>query len=226
MIRRLFVCPDLMRKLKVKRIMKSRRQFVIDNVAAWFLAPELAKRIEWLAEHENKPYLPRVNKPNDKLYAYSESGRFYLSLNTPFEDDDPGKITWATYFDLVDVDITSRRSVLDWAEESGRYYPDDGDTFSTPSPNDEVDDDLYEHYLDWGWCTNDSATAQAYHYLSYLDLGPATPNGEDPLGSLLLVQGPHPGSNATYAVAESEQTLSCLQHRLLELGEKVQLIVS
>ena len=89
-----------------------------------------------------------------------------------------------------------------------------------------MDYDLYEDYLDWGWSLNDSATAKAYHYLSYLDLGPSKPNSEDPLGSLLLVQGPHPGSNATYAVAESEQTLSCLQHRLLELGEDVQLIVS
>ena len=206
--------------------MKSRRQFVIDNVAAWFLAPELAKRIEWLAQHEGKPYLPKVSKPQDKLYACSGYGGFQLSLNTPFGEDDPGKITWARYFELVDVDITNRKSVLDWAEYTGRYYPDDEETFSTPNPNEEVDYDLYEDYLDWGWSLNDSATAQAYHYLSYLDLGPSKPNSEDPLGSLLLVQGPHPGSNATYAVAESEQTLSCLQHRLLELGEDVQLIVN
>ena len=215
-----------MRVPKGKRIMKNRRQFVIDNVAAWFLAPELAKRIEWLAQHEDRAYLPRVSKPRDKLYACSEYGGFYLSLNTPFEEDEPGKITWERYFDLVDVDITNRRSVLEWAEESCRYYPDDGETFITPNPDEEVDDDLYEHYLDCRWCTNDSATAQAFHYLSYLDLGPSKPNGEDPLGSLELVQGPHPGSNATYAIAECEQTLSCLQHRLLELGEEVQIIVS
>ena len=65
--------------------MKNRRQFVIDNVAAWFLAPELAKRIEWLAQHEDRAYLPRVSKPRNKLYACSEYGGFYLSLNTPFE---------------------------------------------------------------------------------------------------------------------------------------------
>ena len=41
--------------------------FLVDNVAVWFLAPELAKRIEWVAQHEDKAYLPRGNKPQDKL---------------------------------------------------------------------------------------------------------------------------------------------------------------
>ena len=54
--------------------------FLVDNVAVWFLAPELAKRIEWVAQHEDKAYLPRGNKPQDKLYACSEYGGFYLSL--------------------------------------------------------------------------------------------------------------------------------------------------
>ena len=114
MIRRLFVCPDLMRVPKGKRIMKNRRQFLIDNVSAWFLAPELAKRIEWVANHGEKPYLPKLDKPGQG----------------------------------------------------------------------------------------------------------------DPLGRLDLVQGPHPGSNATYAFAECESTLSCLQHRLLELKQDVEIIVT
>ena len=97
--------------------MKNRRQFLVDNVAAWFLAPELAKRIEWVAQHEDKSYLPRIRKPRQKLYASEACDGFYLCLNGPFEEDEPGKITWAQYFDIIGVDITDQQAVQDWADE-------------------------------------------------------------------------------------------------------------
>jgi hypothetical protein len=215
-----------MREPKGKRIMKNRRQFLIDNVSAWFLAPELANRIEWVASHEKKPYLPKVIHPRETLYATNDYGGYYLSLNTPYNEDEPGQITWADYFDANCVDINDTRAVLDWAEESGRHNPDEGDLFSIPDPDEEVDYTALEDYIEGSWCLNSSASAQAFHYLSSLDLGPSNPGDGEPLGRLELAQGPCPGSNATYAIAECEQTLSCLQHRLLELGENVKIRIT
>ena len=226
MIRRLFVCPDLMRVPKGKRIMKNRRQFLIDNVSAWFLAPELAKRIEWVANHGEKPYLPKPDKPEYKLYAEYQCEGYYLTWEAPKDGDILNSLTWERYCNYIEVNPKDKKAILDWAEERGLHDPELGEFFKIPSPKDKVDYYFYEDYLEGRWVTCESPSAQAYDYLCGLDLGPSKPGQGDPLGRLDLVQGPHPGSNATYAIAECESTLSCLQHRLLELNEGVEIIVT
>ena len=227
MIRRLFVCPDLMRQPEGKRIMKSRRQFVIDNVAAWFLAPDLAKRIEWFSDHQEKPYLQTIKKPKVKLYAQWEDNYYHLTYGESREGDFLEEITWGDYFsDYVGIDPKDKKSILEWAEDAGYHYPNEGVFFTIPNPKDSVDDDLWEQYLDGNWSTWGCPSAQAFHYLSALDLGPNKPNESDQLGFLELTQCPHPGSSATYALAHCHSTLSCLQHRLLEIGEDAEIIVS
>ena len=65
----------------------------------------------------------------------------------------------------------------------------------------------------------DSASAQAYHYLADLDLGPLRPRaGAESLGKLLFMEGPCPGNNSSLVYAETIETLSCLQQRLLALN--------
>ena len=227
MIRRLFVCPDLMREPKGKRIMKSRRQFVIDNVAAWFLAPDLAKRIQWFSDHEEKPYLQAIKKPKVKLYAEWDYSHYHLTFGESREGDILEKVTWAEYCsDYIGVDPKDKKSILEWAEDAGHHDPEYELFFTIPKPEDPVDYDLWEQYVDGSWSTWGSPSAQAFHYLSTLDLGPSKPEESDPLGFLELTQGPHPGSNATYALAHCHSTLSCLQHRLLEIGEDAEIIVN
>lgn len=220
------MCPDLMRVPKGKRIMKNRRQFLIDNVSAWFLAPELAKRIEWVANHGKKPYLPKLDKPKYKLYAEYDFNGYYLTWGTTREGDLLNSLTWEQYCTSIDINPKDKKAILEWAEERCFHAPDDDIFFKIPSPKDQVDWELYEDYLEGTWVTCESPSAQAYDYLCNLDLGPSKPGQGDPLGRLDLVQGPHPGSNATYAFAECESTLSCLQHRLLELKQDVEIIVT
>jgi hypothetical protein len=215
-----------MRVPKGKRIMKNRRQFLVDNVAAWFLAPDLARRIEWVSQHEQRPLLPDIQTPTESLFADFDNGRFTLSLDVRAFHDKLHHLTWEEYFDDQGIGIDDTEAILDWASDKGWHEPDEGEVFNIPHPDDPIDDGLFEELLEWGWSLNDSGTSRAYHYLNELNLCPQKPTSGDALGHLELVQGDHPGSHSTFAFAHCNQTLSCLQHRLLELGEKVKIIVS
>ena len=97
--------------------MKSRRQFVIDNVAAWFLAPDLAKRIEWFSDHQEKPYLQTIKKPKVKLYAQWEDNYYHLTYGESREGDFLEEITWGDYFsDYVGIDPKDNKSILEWGK--------------------------------------------------------------------------------------------------------------
>ena len=207
--------------------MKNRRQFVIDNIAAWFLAPELAHRIEWFAQDKEKPYLQDIKKPDVKIYAEWEYDRYHLTYGDDREGDILEDLTWSVFCEEhLSIDPSDKQSALDWAEEQGLHVPEEGIIFEIPKPEDSPDSLAWELSLDGTWSTWGCPSAQAYHYLTALDLGPSKPTQDDPLGYLELTQGPHPGSNATYALAHDHSTLSCLQHRLLEIGEKAEVIVA
>ena len=105
------MCPDLMRVPKGKRIMKNRRQFLIDNVSAWFLAPELAKRIEWVANHGEKPYLPKPDKPEYKLYAEYQCEGYYLTWEAPKDGDILNSLTWERYCTSINVNPKDKKAI-------------------------------------------------------------------------------------------------------------------
>ena len=64
----------------------------------------------------------------------------------------------------------------------------------------------------------DSASAQVFHYLADLDLGPQQPNERlETLGELHLIDGVSPGNDSRIVSADSLEALSCLQHRVLDL---------
>ena len=128
--------------------------------------------------------------------------------------------------EYLDINPNDKRSILDWAEDQGLHNPEEGVIYEIPKPEDPADGYAWEQYVEGRWSTCDCPSAEAYHYLCGLDLGPSKPTEDDPLGYLELTQGPHPGSNATYALAHDHSTLSCLQHRLLEIGENAEVIVT
>ena len=201
--------------------MKNRRQFLIDNVAAWFLAPELAKRIEWVANHEGKPYITPVSKPKHIIYAF-DTAPYRLTLDVSLRDDSPKHLTWAEWAGREGVDAYDKKSFGEFLD----HVDLDGLKIGRIKPTGLIPGHLQCHYEEWSWALHDSATSRAYDYLERLDLGPSKPTKDDPLGYLDLTQGPHLGSNATYAVAHCEKTLSCLQHRLLEIGEDVEIVIT
>ena len=207
--------------------MKSRRQFVIDNIAAWFLAPELAQRIEWLAQHKEKPYLRDIKNPDVKIFAQWDYGYYHLTYGEDRDGDILNDLSWGRFCEeYLGINPNDKRSILDWAEDQGLHDPEYGVIYEIPKPEDPADSYAWEQYVEGRWSTCDCPSAEAYHYLSGLDLGPSKPTEDDPLGYLELTQGPHPGSNATYALAHDHSTLSCLQHRLLEIGEETEIIVT
>ena len=207
--------------------MKNRRQFVIDNIAAWFLASELAQRIEWLAQNREKPYLQNIKNPDVKIFAQWDYGHYHLTYGEDRDGDILNDLSWGRFCEeYLDINPNDKQSILDWAEDQGLHNPEEGVIYEIPKPEDPADSYAWEQYVEGRWSTCDCPSAEAYHYLCGLDLGPSRPTEDDPLGYLELTQGPHPGSNATYALAHDHSTLSCLQHRLLEIGEKAEIIVT
>ena len=79
-----------------------------------------------------------------------------------------------------------------------------------------------EFYID-AWCRNGSPNAQAYHYLDSLDLGPRPIRSGIEFGGLTFQDGPCPGSNYLGVHADDKISLSCLQERLNQLGENIEI---
>ncbi len=88
-----------------------------------------------------------------------------------------------------------------------------------PNLDADIPDKLMEHYMEWDFIMSDSASAEGFHYLSMLDLGPSTPlAGAESLGELDFIDGASPGNDSRIVLADGVESLSCLQQRLLYLN--------
>jgi len=90
--------------------------------------------------------------------------------------------------------------------------------------DDQVDDRIWENYLEGPYSVYSSPEAQALHYLGGLPLSNGTGAG-DPLGDLKFYYGTIPGADWNFVNAEGREVLTALQHRLRELGESTQIVV-
>ena len=105
--------------------MKNRRQFVIDSIAAWFLAPELAQRIEWLAQNKEQPYLQNIKNPDVKIFAQWDYGYYHLTYGEDRDGDILNDLSWGRFCEeYLDINPNDTKSILDWAEDQGLHDPD------------------------------------------------------------------------------------------------------
>jgi len=131
-------------------------------------------------------------------------------------------LTWGQWLRRKGVAVSNEKEVRDYITECGLFDPDDEEPWIAPDLNEEVPDQLLQGYLDWEYELHDSPMAKAHRWLWSLELANRKAHGEG-LGSLDFIEGPHPGSNATYVTTHSVAVLGGLQQRLLQLGKRVRI---
>ena len=156
---------------------------------------------------------PRTSK--SVLYAVDEGGDYTFHWGDPYAEPEPP--TWGEYLDMRGVEIQDPESILEYfRDQTGCDHGEEPDV----TLDDPIDGYTLELWLDGDYAMQTSTMALGYHYLRNLPLCPDKGRcSVDALGSLSFIEGPHPGSNLTYAQAPDLSTLACLQHRLNELGE-------
>jgi hypothetical protein len=190
--------------------MVNRREFLIrcgETTGAWLLGDELAQRIVQHQSSQGRPLLVDFENPDRVLFAY-DAAMLQLSLDKPMHDDEPPKPTWREFFDIFQGDDLGDPAVYD-----------------NPDLDATISDEAQFRFQEYHWDRFESATAQAYNYLISIPLSNHDPTGADPLGALWFQDGPTPGNDSKIVIADSLESLSCLQQRLLELGEKVAIVV-
>ncbi len=200
----------------------TRRQFLrlTGLVTAACLVPDaVARAIHECCVLNNKPFLVLPRSPKGLLYAVEESGEFALHLGDPEADPEPPK--WGDYLWDQGVDPADRAAVVKWFYEAHGWEEEDVWKINPDKP---IDGGFYENWLEWDYSLRDSPMARAYHYLDRLKIGDGSSvAGGDVLGAFDFIEGDRPGSNLTYVRTCDLASLACLQHRLNELDERVEI---
>ncbi len=123
------------------------------------------------------------------------------------------------------IDAEDRDAIENYFIRIGDYDPDRDGLFCPPNLDAGVPESLIEQYVEWEFARSDSPAAKAFHYLSRLHLGNVRSLDDDPVGGIEFQDGTCPGVNNCFAIATNLQAVAGLQHRLLELGEAVQVRV-
>ena len=139
--------------LTEERIMKNRRQFVIDNIAVRFLAPELAQCIEWLAQNKEQPYLQNIKNPDVKIFAQWDYGYYHLTYGEDRDGDSKRSFLGKILRGISGYKPNDKRSILDWAEDQGLHDPEYGVIYEIPKPEDPADSYAWEQYVEGRWST-------------------------------------------------------------------------
>lgn len=203
----------------------TRRQFLrlTGLVTTACLVPDaVARAIHECCVLNNKPFLVLPRSPKGLLYAVEESGEFALHLGDPFADPEPP--TWGVYLRNHGVDPADRAAVVKWfCNEEGCEEED----VCEPDLNEPIGycgDYYYDNWLEWDYSLRNGPMARAYHYLDRLKIGDGSSvAGGDVLGAFDFIEGDRPGSNLTYVRTCDLASLACLQHRLNELDERVEI---
>lgn len=191
-----------------------RREFLIRSfggVACAVLAPDFIRSALDHIQGTDQPLIVPPKKPGDILYAVDTDEDFQLNLG-PY-DSEPPVITWREYI---------KQYMEEDPDEFGEYHLED-DYGIAP---DQLDEDCDTAFYFDAWCRSESPHARAVRYLESLELGPySTRNGVE-VGGLTFYDGPCPGSDYLGVHADDKVSLSCLQERLNQLGESIEIRVA
>lgn len=166
--------------------------------------------------------LPRHFKAGSIIYAVHQYGDYTLHFGDP--DAEPPVPTWQEFLDSRGVDLDSDEERFEILERYFHWTRSVGEPEPDIPLDDPIDGGALEFYLDWDYDLRESPKAQVFHYLNNLPLCPGGDGiADDPLGELDFIEGDRPGSNLTYVQAPNLASLACLQHRLNELDEDIQI---
>lgn len=168
---------------------------------------------------QGQPYLNPPKSPREALYAVEQGDGYVLHLGPPCGD--PAPPTWREYLRRRGVDAHDREAVVKWfckEQEMGRKE------VPTINPDAPIDGHCLRQWIDWDLPLHESPEARAYRYLDGLQLGDGSNVTEgEVMGRVDFVEGAEPGSNYTYVQASDLAAVACLQHRLNELNESVEI---
>jgi hypothetical protein len=180
---------------------------------------QVARLIRETCVENEKPLLITPRSPRGILYAVDDCGSYTFHRGDPYKEPDPP--TWEEYLDMNGVQTIDPESVKEYFRDQVGCEPGEEPEITLTDP---IDGYIFELWLDGDYSMQSSSMALGYHYLQGLPLCPERKKVPgDALGSLSFIEGPHPGSNLTYVQAPDYSTVACLQHRLNELGEGVEI---
>ena len=173
--------------------MTTRRAF-IKGVGAGLLLPNTWDFFATYLDLHGEPLIRKPKSVDHILYATCWTGDFQLSLDRVDEDYPCPNMSIKEFID----------DYLDG------YDPDcwDTDDYNTP---------IGEWFVNEIWPYHYSADAQAFYYLSGLDLGLLCDSHEAESGYIDFVEGPCPGNDSRFVCADG-LGLSFLQERLIAGG--------
>lgn len=190
----------------------------------------ISRRIHDVCIGANQPLVLAPSVHDIELYAEESYGAYMLHLGNP--EDEPDYPTLRDFIEGRSFDPDDDKSLHEYLIEWRSYDEDSGEAIKDDieSLKSELDDpiDGYErdHWMDWDFELRESPMAAAYHYLRYLRLDDGKSCSGFHLGSLSFIEGDRPGSNLTYAEADSLAAIASLQHRLNELQTGARIIIN
>lgn len=184
--------------------MFSRRAFLIGAGTA--LTLPVVKKFQWFIEQHDRPLIEVPENPIETLYVYRD---FDYQIDLGAYVDELPSITWRQFLtDYQGEEIPTKLSEFRDLYENWGIRPRDLDT-ECPS----------DRWVD-SWARSDSPNARAYDLLSGLDLGPELTGGPCQIGGIEFIDGASPGNDYLGVQAKDELSVSLLQHRLNELGQR------
>ena len=202
-----------------------RRQFLIEtgaSLGAWFLKQQLADRIIRVFQETGRPLLLDLEKPDYTFEVDSDTGIIRMVSEGAIELD--WSSTWREFATVAGANPDCPDELKElcitysyWSDDNEEEEP-----YEAPDLDDTVNEAALERFLDGPYATYSGPEAQAFHYLRELDLGPSIPKNTVDLGVLMFRAGQCPGRDLHTVSVNAPAALSCLQHRLLELGESVE----
>jgi len=205
----------------------SRRHFLINGAAflgACFVPINLINRAIEYQKASNMVLIEAPTQPKRLLYANSQDEGWQFSLGAA-STDFPQAPSWREYFtDIIGLNYSNTKEIQDWLHDTSYELEEPIEDWLSK----DVDYDIWEDYIEGAYAIKESPEALAFHYLDRLDLSNERFNGSkgNELGDLEFYAGPMPGNNWHFVNAKGELTLTALQHRLLELGENTQIIIT
>ena len=185
-----------------------RRQFLIraGAIAGQLLVPRFFDRALAFVENHDEPLLeiPR-DAARHLSVSWQEDGVYWITEG-PMATEFPPPITWREYCSepFFDFDET----VEGWELEPHQL-------------DQPMDKWVWEEH----WCRIHSPHGRAWDYLDELDLGPAFGKQPDAEGEIRFIDGPMPGNDSRWVEVDDFLSVSLLQNRLNQLGEKTSLRV-
>ncbi len=189
----------------------NRREFLIRSsggVACAVLAPDFVRSALDHLNVTNQPLIVPPGNASDILYAVDTGSDFQLNLG-PY-DAEPPVITWREYLEEYQGEEPDKLSESELEDQHG----------ITPG---WLDCDCDSGFYFDSWCRTKSPNAQAVFYLDSLELGPYPNRNGVEVGGLRFHDGPCPGNDYLGVHVDDKISLSCLQERLNQLGERTEI---